>query len=98
MIAFAGPEQGELLLQLAKTKSLQGYTPEQILALQGTDSLKMEGAVREIGMALAVNGKESQFLSFNSSPDSQDIATLNRTIAESIDTVRNNHLVVGSTK
>ena len=98
LIAFAGPEQGELLLQLAKTRSLQGYTPEQILALQGTDSLKMEGAVREIGMALAVNGKESQFLSFNSSPDSQDIATLNRTIAESIDTVRNNHLVVGSTK
>ena len=56
LIAFAGPEQGELLLQLAKTRSLRGYTPEQILALQGTDSLKMEGAVREIGMALAVNG------------------------------------------
>ena len=27
LIAFAGPEQGELLLQLAKTRSLRGYTP-----------------------------------------------------------------------
>lgn len=98
LIAFAGPEQGELLLQLAKTRSLQGYTPEQILALQGVDSPQMEGAVREIGMALAVNGKESEFLSFNSSPNSQDVATLSRTIAESIDTVRNNHLVAGGTK
>ena len=98
LIAFAGPEQGELLLQLAKTRSLQGYTPEQILALQGTDSPNMEGAIREIGMALAANGKESEFLSFNGSPDSQDIGILSRTIAESIDTVRSNHLVAGGTK
>ena len=98
LIAFAGPEQGELLLQLAKTRSLQGYTPEQILALQGKDSLKMEGAVREIGMALAVNGKESEFLNFSGSPDSRNIATLNKSIAESIDAVRNNHLVAGGTK
>ena len=98
LIAFAGPEQGELLLQLAKTRSLQGYTPEQILALQGTDSPKMEGAVREIGMALAVNGKESEFLNFSGSSDRQHIATLSRSIAESIDTVRSNHLVAGSTK
>ena len=98
LIAFAGPEQGELLLQLAKTRSLQGYTPEQILALQGTDSPKMEGAVREIGMALAVNGKESEFLNFSGSPDSRNIATLNKSIAESIDAVRNNHLVAGGTK
>ena len=98
LIAFAGPEQGELLLQLAKTRSLQGYTPEQILALQGTDSPNMEGAIREIGMALAANGKESEFLSFNGSPDCQDIGILSRTIAESIDTVRSNHLVAGGTK
>ena len=98
LIAFAGPEQGELLLQLAKTRSLRGYTPEQILALQGTDSLKMEGAVREIGMALAVNGKESEFLNFSGSPDNQSVATLSRSIAESIDTVRNNHLVAGGIK
>ena len=98
LIAFAGPEQGTLLLELAKTRSLQGYTPEQILALQGTGSPKMEEAVREIGTALAVNGKESEFLSFKGSPDSQDIATLSRTISESIDTVRNNHLVVGGTR
>ena len=98
LIAFSGPEQGELLLQLAKTRSLQGYTPEQILALQGVNSPQMEGAVREIGMALAVNGEELGFLSFNDAPNSQDIATLSRTISESIDTVRNNHLVAGGPK
>ena len=64
LIAVSGPEQGNLLLQLSKTRALQGFTPEKILALQGIHSPLIKDAVREVGTALAINGDHSEPVSY----------------------------------
>jgi len=103
LIAVSGPEQGNLLLQLSKTRALQGFTSEKILALQGIGSPLIKDAVLEIGTALAINGNQSELFSAaggldqphgDSSP--QGVATLTRNIADSLEAVRTNQLVSGA--
>lgn len=103
LIAVSGPEQGNLLLQLSKTRALQGLTSEKILALQGIGSPLIKDAVLEIGTALAINGNQSGLLSAaggldqsHGDPGPQDVATLTRNIADSLEAVRNNQLVSGA--
>lgn len=102
LIAVSGPEQGNLLLQLSKTRALQGFTSEKILALQGNGSPLIKDAVLEIGTALAINGNQSGLLSAaggldrsHGDPGPQDVATLTRDISDSLEAVRNNQLVSG---
>ena len=102
LIAVSGPEQGNLLLQLSKTRALQGFTSEKILALQGNGSPLIKDAVLEIGTALAINGNQSGLLSAAGGLDRshggsgpQDVETLTRNIADSLEAVRNNQLVSG---
>ena len=102
LIAVSGPEQGDLLLQLSKTRALQGFTPEKILALQGIHSPLIKDAVREVGTALAINGDHSELLNvvggpsaIDVNPGPQDVSNLAKSIAESLETVRNNPLISG---
>jgi len=102
LIAISGPEQGDLLLQLSKTRALQGFTPEKILALQGIHSPLIKDAVREVGTALAINGKQSGLLDVVGGSDTsvrgpgpQDVSELAKTISESLETVRNNQVISG---
>lgn len=103
LIAVSGPEQGNLLLQLSKTRALQGFTSEKILALQGIGSPLVQDAVREIGTALVINGSQSDLLSAIGGSDyphkeagPETVAALTKNIADSLEAVRNNPLVSGA--
>ena len=61
LIAISGPEQGQLLAQLARTRALSGSSPEQILAMQATDSPQVADALKEILTATAASGQLEQY-------------------------------------
>ena len=61
LIAVSGPEQSQLLAQLARTRALSTCSPEQILAMQAESSPQVADALREILTATAATGQLEQF-------------------------------------
>ena len=61
LIAISGPEQAQLLAQLAKTRALSGSSPEQILAMQASESPQVADALKEILTATAATGQLEQY-------------------------------------
>ena len=61
LIAISGPEQAQLLAQLARTRALSGSSPEQILALQAGESPQIASALKEILTATAASGQLEQY-------------------------------------
>ena len=61
LIAVSGPEQAQLLAQLARTRALSDSTPEQILAMQVQESPQVAEALKEILTATAANGQLEQY-------------------------------------
>ena len=57
LIAVSGPEQSQLLAQLARTRAFAGCTPEKILAMQAADSPQVADALKEILTATAATGQ-----------------------------------------
>ena len=61
LIAVSGPEQSQLLAQLARTRAFAGCTPEKILAMQAADSPQVADALKEILTATAATGQLEQY-------------------------------------
>jgi len=96
LIALSGPEQGELLLQLSRTRALSRFKPDEILSLQAARSPEINEALREILTAITSVGKLDDYELITSGktgpssvggPDQQQQRALNQLIAEALDRV-----------
>lgn len=61
LIAVSGPDQAQMLTQLARTRALSGCSPQQILAMQAESSPQVADALREILTATAADGQLEQY-------------------------------------
>ena len=61
LIAVSGPEQAQLLAQLARTRALSGSSPEQIMAMQAAESPQVADALKEVLTATAASGQLEQY-------------------------------------
>ncbi len=61
LIAVSGSEQSQILGQLARTRSLSGCTPQQIMAMESHGNPQVIEALKEILMATAAGGQLDQY-------------------------------------
>ena len=61
LIAVSGPEQSQLLAQLARTRSLAGCSTEKILAMHAAENPQVAGALKELLIATAASGQLEQY-------------------------------------
>ena len=61
LIAVSGPEQAQMLAQLARTRAMSGCSPQQIMAMQAESSPQVADALREILTATASTGQLEQY-------------------------------------
>jgi class 3 adenylate cyclase len=96
LIALSGPEQGELLHQMSRTRALSRRTPDEILALNDAHSPAIGESLREVVTAITSAGYLGDYESMISSyagslaPGEQNAVsglTLNQLISESLDGV-----------
>jgi len=96
LIALSGPEQGELLLQLSRTRALSRLKPDEILSLQAARSPEMNEALREILTAITSVGKLDDYELITSGktgpssvggPAQQQQRALNQLISQALDRV-----------
>jgi len=96
LIALSGPEQGELLLQLSRTRALSRFKPDEILSLQAARSPEISEALREILTAITSAGKLDDYELITSGktgpsglegPGPQQERALNQLISEALDMV-----------
>ena len=96
LIALSGPEQGELLLQLSRTRALSRFKPDEILSLQAASSPEINEALREILTAITSAGKLDDYELITSGktgpsglegPGPQQERALNQLISEALDMV-----------
>lgn len=60
LIAISGPDQARILAELARTETLSGCTPQQILAMQTEKNPKLAEGLAEIFKALSATGEFEQ--------------------------------------
>ena len=61
LISVSGSEQSQILAQLARTRSLSGCTPQQIMAMESHGNPQMAEALKEILTATASGGQLDQY-------------------------------------
>jgi class 3 adenylate cyclase len=98
LIAVSGPDQAQMLAQLARTRALATCSPQQILAMQAESSPQVADALREILTATAADGQLEQYerlvaeLKENAQTSREDhrqnMATLQEMFNKALDSVK----------
>ena len=106
LIAVSGPDQAQLLAQLARTRALSTCSPQQILAMQAASNPQVADALREILTATAADGQLEQYERLvaeikenaqNSREDyQQNLATLNEMFNKALDSVKDTAVAFSS--
>ncbi|MBI2916993.1 MAG: hypothetical protein HYY01_03280 [Chloroflexi bacterium] len=61
LMAVSGPEQGRMLAELARTRTLAGCSPQQILAMQAQGDPQVAQALVEVTKAMAATGQTEMY-------------------------------------
>ena len=106
LIAVSGPDQAQLLAQLARTRALSTCSPQQILAMQAESSPQVAEALREILTATAAEGQLDQYerlvaeIKENAQTSREDyqqnLATMNEMFNKALDSVKDTAVAFSS--
>ncbi|PKB72747.1 MAG: hypothetical protein BZY75_05410 [SAR202 cluster bacterium Io17-Chloro-G7] len=106
LIAVSGPDQAQLLAQLASTRALSTCSPQQILAMQAESNPQVADALKEILTATAADGQLEQYerlvaeLKENAQTSREDyqrnLITLNEMFNKALDSVKDTAVAFSS--
>ena len=106
LISVSGSEQSQMLAQLARTRSLSGCTPQQIMAMELNGNPQIAAALKEILTATANGGQLDQYERLISElkeagrtsreANRNNISTLTEMFGKAMDSVRDTAIAFSS--